>query len=134
MEIFGGVISLLSRVLDARAMRHEILAANVANADTPGYKAVDLVFEEELQRAVRAGGGLGMTRTHPRHLLPMGATDRTLGRVEASPSPSRRMDGNTVDMEREMVKLVENSLMYEATAQMLAKKFRGLRDVIREGR
>jgi flagellar basal-body rod protein FlgB len=133
MNFFGGVIHLLGEVLNIRSARHEVLAANIANADTPGYRAVDLVFEEELKKAARPDGEKGMTQTHPKHFSNRQSANPIPGRVEPT-GPTFRMDGNSVDVERQMVKLAENSLMYEAAVQMLTKKFRGLKDVIREGR
>jgi len=134
MNVFVGVIHLLGEVLNIRSARHEVLAANIANADTPGYRAVDLVFEEELKKAARSDGEKGMTQTHPKHFSNRQSANPIPGRVEPTGPTSIRMDGNSVDVERQMVKLAENSLMYEAAVQMLTKKFRGLKEVIREGR
>lgn len=134
MDLFDGTILLLGEVLNLQSARHEVLAANIANTDTPGYRAVDLVFEEELRNAWRSSRGTGLAKTHSRHFSQVLAPGSVAGRVEPTGTPSMGIDRNSVNIEREMVKLAENSLMYEAAVQMLIKKFRGLKEVIREGR
>lgn len=134
MDLFDRTVSLLSKVLDLRSARHEILAANVANADTPGYVAVDLVFEEELRKAAPSQRGTGVTKTHPKHFPQVVSPGALPGRIEPSETITMGNDRNTVNVEQEMVKLAENSLVYEASVQMLIKKLRGLKEAIREGR
>ena len=134
MYLFDGIIPLLGKVLDMRSARHEVLAANIANADTPGYRAVDLAFEEELQKMTLAGQETALSKTHPKH-FPQGHSSHAVpGRVKKTDDTPVGLDRNSVSIEREMVKLAENSLMYEATVQMLTKKFRGLKEAINEGR
>ncbi len=134
MDLFDGTIFLLGQVLNIQSARHQILAANIANADTPGYRAVDLVFDEELRNALLASRGTGLVKTHPKHFSQVSSLTSLRGRPAPTGITSMGIDRNTVDIEQEMVKLAENSLMYEATAQMLIKKFRGLKEAIREGR
>ena len=133
MELFGSVIPLVGKALDIRSARHELLAANIANADTPGYKAVDLVFEDELRRALISGGATRLSRTDPRHLSNASPLGLDTGEIELEGTPSR-LDRNSVHLEQEMVKLAENSFMYEANLQMLSGKFKGLKEAISEGR
>jgi flagellar basal-body rod protein FlgB len=110
------------------------LAANIANAETPGYKGVDLIFEEELRRVALSTQEVGLVKTHPTHFPQALTLSTVIGRIEPTTTILTRNDLNSVDIEREMVKLAENSLMYEATIQMLNNKMRGLREAIREGR
>jgi flagellar basal-body rod protein FlgB len=134
MDLFDQTVFLLSRVLDLRSARHEILAANIANADTPGYMGVDLVFEEELRKALLSAQEVRLAKTHSGHLpeaLPLGSV---IGRIEPTGTILVGNDLNSVDIEQEMVRLAENSLLYEAAVQALSKRLRGLKGAISEGR
>ena len=134
MNLFGRTISLMSKVLDLRSGRHEVLATNIANADTPGYVGFDFVFEDELKKSVQSSRSQGLARTDPKH-FPQGSSLMSVtGSVEPTDTTFTAGDGNSVNVEREMVKLAENSLLYEATVQMLTKKFQNLKHIIREGR
>lgn len=100
--------------LGLRAHRQQVLAGNIANADTPNYKARDFEFSTALKEAVagRSGGGLALTTTSPGHLngtLEAGAA-RLMYRVPVQPSA----DGNTVDMDVERAQFSENAMQYEA--------------------
>lgn len=114
--------------LGLRARRQEVIAANIANADTPGYKARDFDFGSELQRVVREGrdaGGLQLTTTAARHVDAGAAlpTDTNLlFRVPAQPS----IDGNTVEMDAERANFAENTLHYQAGLTVISSKIRSL--------
>lgn len=103
------------RALSLRAYRQEVIASNIANADTPHYKARDIDFKASLQGAMGGRGGpLDLVRTAPRHLpaggnAPAGA--RLLYRTETQSS----VDGNTVDMDVERAAFAENAVQYEAS-------------------
>ena len=134
MNLFGRTILLMSKVLDLRSARHEVLATNIANADTPGYGGFDFVFEDELKKTVQSSKAQGLARTDPKHFPQGSSLVSVAGSVELTDTTFTGGDGNSVNMEKEMVKLAENSLLYEATVQMLTRKFQNLKDVIREGR
>ena len=108
----------------------------MANKDTPGYQAEDLVFRASLEKALQAEQPGPLKQTDSRHFD--GRNTPPLNEVEAkrilSASPYPDFDGNTVDLDREMAKIAENQLMYNATLRMLAHKFRGLKSAIAEGR
>lgn len=115
------------RALGLRAYRQEVLAANIANADTPHYKARDLDFKASLQGAM--GGPLELARTAPRHLpaggnAPAGA--RLLYRTETQSS----VDGNTVDMDVERAAFAENALQYEASVTFINGMLRTLQSAM----
>ncbi len=133
--IFDRDITLLERSLDFRARRNNVLAGNIANIETPGYKAKDLVFERALGEALRSQEPSPLQMTNPRHLD--GRTATPLSRVQPkliqSANPVVSVDGNSVDLEREMAKLAENQIAYQSLAQMISHKFLQLRTVIREG-
>ena len=134
-SLFSSTTVMLERMLDFQAQRHTVLSTNIANVDTPGYKGQDLRFSDELKRAVDTQGSLSLKKTHEQH-LPVALND--LKEVEHRSVPGidavHRLDGNTVDLDKEMTRLSENSLYYNVTAQLVSKKLKGLRTAISEVR
>jgi len=136
--LFGSTHQLLSLSMRLRAMRHEFLAANIANADTPGYRARDLDFSAALRALAapetmpdRAGeSGIQLIGSRPFD-LPQGTVDESLIRIQEAEG---KLDGNSVDVDRQMATLVENSLSYETSIALLARTLAGLRYAIGEGR
>jgi len=112
--------------LQLREQRTEILASNIANAATPGFKARDLNFAAELEKA----GGLGpMSTSHARH-IPTGAGAGAGGlsyRVPTNPS----LDGNTVELAVEQMEFSENALRYQTSLTLLNRKITGLMTAIK---
>jgi flagellar basal-body rod protein FlgB len=135
-NMFGKTISLLAKNLDMRAKRHEYIAGNIANMETPNYTAKSFSFEKELQETVskKQQGAGGAVTTHPRH-IPLkgmaGKVEEVQGVVEERASRSVSGDGNGVDMEIEMGKLAENQILFNASIQILAKKFEGLKEALK---
>ncbi len=131
--IFDKNIHLLQRSLDFRGKRNALLASNVANVETPGYKARDLVFEKALGRAMRAQEPGPLQVTHPRHLDGRQIVPLALVKPQLiySATPVTSLDGNSVDLEREMAKLGENQVAYQALAQMISFKISQLKAAIR---
>ena len=133
--IFDTQFSLLQKSLDLRSQRNTLLSSNVANMETPGYKARDMVFENALGDALAARTPGQLNTTNTRHLdgrrnvLPL---DRVGGEVIFTATNSASLDGNTVELEREMAKLAENQLAYSALSQMITEKFVKLRTAIQE--
>jgi len=110
--------------LDQRSRRHAAIASNVANADTPGYRAVDLSFGRQLEKA-----SLGLATTHPGHRT--GGTGGLSGRDQLVLSGGlARRDGNDVDIDREMGKLAQNQIEYQFLARRLSSQFGKLREAI----
>ena len=134
-SLFGNTLVMLETVLDFQSERHTILATNVANVDTPGYKGHDLRFADELKRAIDTEGMISLKKTSEKHLpLELSKLKAAEPRLVATSDSPPRLDGNTVDLDKEMTKLAENSLYYTVTAQILSKKMRGLRTAISEVR
>ena len=134
-SIFDGTFSTLERVLDLRSIKHNLIVSNIANVDTPNFKAFDLIVEEELEKVLNVKNGGDSERTQKGH-LPFRKLNAENGRLKAVAEPqlSLRGDGNSVDIDTMMAKLAENNLMYNALTQVLSKKFNGLKYVIQEGR
>ena len=133
--LFDTNIQLVQKSLDFRAKRNALLAGNIANIETPGYKAKDMVFEKALGRAMMANLPGPLNVTNPRHMdgrqiLPLNLVKPEIIRTS---NPVGNLDDNSVDLEREMVKLGENQVAYQALAQMISSKFSTLRLSIREG-
>lgn len=132
--LFDRTVSLLSRVLDLRARNHKVIVSNIANADTPDYKEFRMHVEEALGKRTKAETALGLKRTSPAH-LPVERKQTAGARVtrERTSTHSLRSDGNTVDVDRSMSRMAENSLLYNTAAQILNKKLQGLKAVIQGG-
>jgi len=134
-RLFDTHMSLISKSLDFRVRRNALLGSNVANVETPGYKAKDLVFEEALGNAMRARQPGPLQVTDPRHMdgrrdIPVNSVTPE---VITTATPEGSLDGNTVDLETEMAKLAENQLAYQALSRMIVHKFQMLKTSIREG-
>ena len=114
------------KALSLRAYRQELLASNIANADTPNYKARDIDFKSALQGALGGRGGqVALLRTSPRHLAAAGANGAgtpALYRTERQSS----VDGNTVDMDVERAAFAENALQYEASLTFINQFLRNM--------
>ena len=132
--LFKGSFQLLERAMDLRSTKHTVVMSNIANMDTPNYKAFDVMVEEELEKAKGSGYSAEIKRTHQRHLSGKHAIEGDVRpTLDKTSQVLLRRDGNTVDMDREMAKLSENNLMYNAMAQIISKKFQGLKDAIKGG-
>lgn len=132
--IFGTTVELLGKTLDLRAKRHELISANLANVDTPGYTPNDLSFEAELRGALKKGGAAPATAPNPRH-IPLrreySGIDQVRGEVVEIPSKNAGPDGNGVEVEGEMGRMAENQIMYNTSVQLLSKKFEMMKQAIR---
>ena len=134
IPLFDRTISLLSRVMDLRAHNHKVIISNIANADTPDYKEFRMHVDEALKNHSDSGGARRLRRTSRAH-FPIGRRDARRARVTREPTPanSLRGDGNTVDPDRSMSRMAENSLLYNTAAQILNKKLQGLKAAIQGG-
>lgn len=136
--IFNNTIDLLGKSVDLRAKSQNLIASNIANAETPNYVPKTLVFEQELQGALKnpQAGQHSSSSPHARHIPIRGAgagspLQSVSGRVVETPASTPGKDGNAVELENEMGNLAENQIMFNASVQMLNKKFEGLRTAIK---
>lgn len=116
-----------------RSRRMELLASNLANADTPNYKARDIDFQAALRQA-KAGmaSAKSMVTTHVNHIQPGGSPflgGEPMYRNPMSPS----IDGNTVDSQTEKSAFMENAVGYQASLHFLTSKFKGIKNAIKGG-
>lgn len=108
---------LLERVLQFRNHRHDVIAGNLANSSTPGYRAFDLV----LDAARGAAAPLLLRRPDPRHLYDGGGGGAAAGTSASVSRAQPRLDGNNVSVEEELVKLLENRTVYQAAFELRDK-------------
>lgn len=134
LNIFGPTYALLEKVLDLRSDRHTLVSSNIANAETPGYRSVHLDFEDELKKALPRGDALPLARTDARHMPLQVRMDAIQPEVVYDDARTARPDGNTVDLDREVVRMSKNQLMYSTVTQCLGRKFKGLLSAIKETR
>ena len=116
------VINLIEKALNIRASYHRMISGNIANVETPGYKEKDIDFRKEIERAINSG-----------------VDSSSIGSgVEVTEKPENdglsSIDGNTVNVEDQIVKLTENQVMFNSLVQVAAKRFSMMRFLISEGR
>jgi len=123
-------LAFQGQALTLRAERQRLLASNIANADTPGYKARDLNFAQALREATAAVNPAGATVTSAAHIAPTGGARSVANLLYATPSQPN-LDGNTVDMDRERASFADNAVKFEATLRFINSDVRMLIDAIR---
>lgn len=128
MADIGNHVGVYSKALDLRAQRHQMLASNIANADTPHYKARDFDFQQAMASAMSGRVGdtaLPMATTARGHLA--GSGDSGGVRLQYRSETQSAVDGNTVDMDVERAQIADNAIQYQILTQLIGDKFRGLR-------
>ncbi|MEM1146046.1 MAG: flagellar basal body rod protein FlgB [Pseudomonadota bacterium] len=122
-------LGMSPQILDVRAQRMELLSANIANADTPGYKARDVDFRSVMNRLTDSESASNLRRTNDQHLgggIGVDGNAEVLFREPAQTS----LDGNTVESYREHAAFMDNSVRYQASLNFLDGRIRGLRTAI----
>lgn len=123
-------LAFVKNALNLRAERQAVLAANIANADTPNYKARDLDFSAALKSAMGASGGpLRLNRTAERH-IDAAASALAGGHLKYRSSVQPSLDGNTVDMNVERAHFAENALHYQFLLDRASSQFKTLGSAI----
>jgi len=127
-------MDMIQKGLSASWMRNAVIRNNIANIETPNFKASVLDFESLLKRALDESGFVG-TMTHRGHReLGVTSLENVRPLISESRDLSMRMDGNNVDIESENVKLAQNSIFYNTLVEKLNSEVRRLRMAISEGR
>lgn len=123
MKVDDKTLQGLAASLKFREMRNEIIASNIANAETPDYKAKRVDFEDALARALDVDGQQSLQATDDRHYnVGNGGFNNLQPEISEDPNDVVSENGNTVDMETEMARMAENKIMYDATVQLINKK------------
>lgn len=131
MAGFESELSLLSQAMNLRVQRHQVLASNIANADTPHYKARDFSFETAMQNAMAGradAGGVALARTSAGHISGSGGT--TPANLQYRTETQSAVDGNTVDMDVERSQIADNALQYQILTQLIGDRFKGIRSAL----
>jgi len=115
-------IDLLKKGLDASWLRNKVIANNIANVDTPGFKASSVEFESEFKRALESGmeGSRGGD-----------SLDNVTPKIVRNPGASFREDGNNVDIDHENVELAKNSILYNELVVQVSGEFKRLGSAIK---
>lgn len=115
MSVTPSQFGLLSSLMDAASLRHQAIAQNVANVNTPGYRRIDVAFEEALVHQIH-GGQTPETLPEPR--------------IVPGASKVQREDGNNVDIDAEMGRLNKNTMLFNVYSQILASRMATMRSAI----
>jgi flagellar basal-body rod protein FlgB len=113
---------VLHKALDAQSQRQALISSNISNMDTPGYRAKDIDFKGALKAALGAGDGLAMRTTHKGHIGPNKDDIRGLQAQPFSELDAAKSNGNNVNIDKEMMKLAENQISYNANVQLFSKR------------
>ena len=132
INLFGDTYSLIEKTMDLRSQRHTVISSNIANAETPNYKAGKVDFEDELRRAVPQKNEMNLKTTSSSHISTTTNIEDIQPQVVLETTDNLRADENTVDLDKEFVALSKNKLMYDVSAEIISRKFSGLLKVIRE--
>lgn len=131
VDRLGSELSVYQSALNLRTYRQELLASNIANADTPHFKARDIDFKSTLANAMagRSDGALAMARSAGGH-LPGEPANPVAGALKYRTEYQSSVDGNTVNMDVERAAFAENALHVEALLTFLRGKFRTMQSAI----
>jgi flagellar basal-body rod protein FlgB len=129
---FDPTIQALQQGLNLRLENQNVISSNIANADTPGYKAKAMSFEEEMRSALDTSENLKLETDDAEQIGSRGPAN-VEGEVYEDPNGVEALDGNTVDRGAEMAKMKENQMLYSASVESLRKKLGMLEYGITEG-
>ncbi|WP_338782245.1 flagellar basal body rod protein FlgB [Metabacillus sp. FJAT-52054] len=129
MLLFSNTITSLENALKTSNIQQKVISNNIANADTPGYKAKKVSFQNVLNSEMAS---IKATRTDQRHLEFTNAS--TTGAVVKNKNSSYHSNGNSVDIDQEMSDLAKNQIQYNALVDRLNGKFKSLQTVLTGGR
>lgn len=139
-RLVGGLFNFADRLqmatMDHRLKRSEAITANIANAETPGFRAIAYDFEDALSALGKLDGGIKLGTGDPRHLKGAGA--RADGKIEPDvyviPTETVPEDGNTVDMDDQMARMAQNQILYRSSVELLNRKIGVLKYAVNGGR
>lgn len=126
----GSIVAALRRQMTIAVAKQVVAAGNLANVDTPGFRARELDFDRALDQEL--SGGARLTATNARHIL--SAPEAMAAATREAPNLNARRDGNTVQLDRELMTMTEASGEFARAQTALAAKFRLVRYAINEGR
>ncbi len=126
------LVNVHHKALQVRTQRMEVISGNLANANTPGYKARDIDFSKAMKTAQKGQTtGSDMLRTHENHMV---GTSRMQSEIDFRiPNQPDTGDGNTVDAQTERNEFLETGMRYEASLMLLNGKFKGMKKALSSG-
>lgn len=127
MSFFGGTIQKLEQSLDYASAKNKTISQNIANIDTPGYKAKSVEFKNVLETTIEA------KRTNPKHIPFQHETVQPFRIIEQK-NTAYNHNGNNVDIDKEMTELAKNQIYYQALVDRINGKFNSLETVLKGGR
>jgi len=129
--IFGEAIPGIQKMMDLTYRRNQAITSNIANAETPQYRAADVDFAQELERAFEEKSPNDLVKTSPKH---MDISSQSEAHLIADYSGATKPDGNNVDIDIQMGRLAYNSAKYSSAANLMRRQMQFLKNAIREGR
>lgn len=124
-------INVLNKAADVKVYRNEVISNNIANVDTPNYKRKDVLFEENLQRALEnASDGMGSAATLKQKVANIDLNQAKEVTYICHNGLSYRQDGNNVDMATEQTELAANQIQYQALVDSMTQEFSRIRSVL----
>ncbi len=124
--------SILKKGLDFQSARHLLISSNISNVDTPGYKAHDVDFEKQLQEALGGNRRIRLRKTHESHFNPGPNEVKSLEPRPFQEGDPAKSNGNNVSIDKEMAKLAENQILYNALSQIMMKRGSTVRSAVTE--
>lgn len=132
-SLFEPHVRLVGTVLDLQLQRQNVVASNIANVKTPGYRPRELAFEQDLQSALALDQRGKMHRTHERHMPSVFHPETFEGDLTEKFKPRVIHGEDRVNIDSEMAKMAKNQLQYTALTQVIRGNFEGIKTVIQEG-
>ena len=132
--LFDNTINALKTSMNFRMMNQDVISSNIANADTPGYKAKKLDFEKQLKVAMNVDGASTLKTNSQKHFVTANGGIRDVrGNIFFDPRMNIRNDLNSVDVDAQMAELAENEFLYNSAAQIISKKLALLKYAVSDG-
>lgn len=131
--LFGPQFDTLANALAARERLQGVHAANIANADTPHYQSDQRDFASFLAEKQGASARTPLATTQPGHFSDDAEPSGWAASLRRHGGTARRMDGNDVDIQKEMAAMAKNQLMHELTLRLLKKRLDGMANIVHEG-
>lgn len=134
-SMFDKTIQGLQTSINMRELKQGVIQSNIANAETPGYHAKKVDFEDALARALDLDGTKTLETSSPEHFAAGGglSVTKVAPDVYENPEGAVNNDGNTVDLGREIADLNANSIMHKAAIQLINKKLAALKYAVSDG-
>jgi flagellar basal-body rod protein FlgB len=123
---------VMKKSLDLMSSRQSVITSNVGNVDTPGFKASEIDFQGQLREALGSKGQLNLQATNDKHFAPKSSNISSLTADPFEEEDAAKSNGNNVDVDKEMAKMAENQIFYNAVIQLMMKRGSTVRASITE--